>query len=256
MVEPGQKDRDDAAHRAREQLNLAAEASLEDWVRSILSLRPGQRVLDLGCGTGKLTFACASAVLPGGSVLGVDIAADSIAELTARASQESLQHVRGRVGNLDTILDELAGRRFDRIVSSYALYYATDMMALLIGLRKLLADDGEVFVCGPGEGTNREMTSLVRSLSSNPDACPQPLEDFISAEQIETLEAAYATATSRRLGNIVSFPDADRLLGWWRNHSSHVPEADTRVAGALQSYFKTHDAFRLTKNVLGVHLRA
>ncbi|HLY81876.1 MAG TPA: methyltransferase domain-containing protein, partial [Acidimicrobiales bacterium] len=40
-----------------------------------LPLTPGQRVIDLGCGTGATTVELAGRVSPGGEVLGVDIAA-------------------------------------------------------------------------------------------------------------------------------------------------------------------------------------
>ena len=50
-----------------------------------LDLRPGQRVVDLGCGAGRTTVELASRVGPGGSVVGVDISAGMLAA-AARAS--------------------------------------------------------------------------------------------------------------------------------------------------------------------------
>ena len=44
----------------------------------LLDLQPGQRVLDVGSGTGQLTFALADRVTPGGSVDGVDAATEMI----------------------------------------------------------------------------------------------------------------------------------------------------------------------------------
>jgi ubiquinone/menaquinone biosynthesis C-methylase UbiE len=42
-------------------------------------LHPGERVLDVGCGSGPSTAAAATAVHPGGMVTGIDIAAPIIA---------------------------------------------------------------------------------------------------------------------------------------------------------------------------------
>jgi SAM-dependent methyltransferase len=53
----------------------AQGAALAPATRMILAeagLRPGMRVLDLGCGAGDVTFAAAELVGPSGSVVGLD----------------------------------------------------------------------------------------------------------------------------------------------------------------------------------------
>ena len=52
-----------------------------------LDLRPGQRVVDLGCGGGRTTLELASRVGPGGGVVGVDISAGVLARGRERAAQ-------------------------------------------------------------------------------------------------------------------------------------------------------------------------
>jgi ubiquinone/menaquinone biosynthesis C-methylase UbiE len=49
-----------------------------------LDLRPGETVLDLGCGTGDHTREVAALVAPGGSVVGVDFSTSMITEATGR----------------------------------------------------------------------------------------------------------------------------------------------------------------------------
>jgi|GEM_PF-501739 len=53
------------------QVNLA--------VRDALALRPGERLLEVGCGSGALCRLMAPALAPGGAIVGVDVAADMIA---------------------------------------------------------------------------------------------------------------------------------------------------------------------------------
>jgi Methyltransferase domain len=48
----------------------------------LASLSPGMRVLDVACGTGNVTIPAAQAVGPGGEVVGVDIAADMLAQVS------------------------------------------------------------------------------------------------------------------------------------------------------------------------------
>ena len=49
-----------------------------------LAPRPGERILDLGCGAGTSTAALATAVSPGGEAIGADISPDLMADARAR----------------------------------------------------------------------------------------------------------------------------------------------------------------------------
>ncbi|MBN1555053.1 MAG: methyltransferase domain-containing protein [Phycisphaerae bacterium] len=251
MIPHSEKDRCGRAHRDREAVNTAARKSLEDWALSIAPAGAGMSVLDLGCGTGKLAVPYAQAVGPTGSVLGVDISPESVAELQRKTRRKELTNLRVRVGNLDEIESILAGETFDLIVSSYAIYYASDMPGLLRALAGRLTAEGRVFVCGPGEGTNHEMDELVRKAAPERNGA-RPLDDFLSLDQIGFVSQSYAKVEQHRLENAVSFDTARTLLSWWRNHSMHIPQADPAVESAVRSYFETHKAFLLTKNVLGV----
>jgi ubiquinone/menaquinone biosynthesis C-methylase UbiE len=67
-------------------------------------IRPGMRVLDLGCGAGDTTFVAADLVGPGGSVVGLDHAPDALARARLRAGRRGLaqvQFIEGDVLALD-----------------------------------------------------------------------------------------------------------------------------------------------------------
>jgi ubiquinone/menaquinone biosynthesis C-methylase UbiE len=252
----GRFDTNAAAHKSRAEVNTAGAAhSLEDWVLAIAPAGPGQNVLDLGCGRGKLVFPYARTVLPGGTVLGMDISDEAVAEVNQLAAAEGLDHVRAIMGNLDTIVEALAGQSFDLIVSSYAIYYAADMPALLGDLRGLLRAGGRVFVCGPGRGTNQEIIDLIGQAVDDP-ALPPPMTDFLDETALTQAGEAYAATEIHRLDNSVRFTSVEDVLGWWRRHNLFMPRADGGVERALREIFERRGEFRLTKNVLGVLFRA
>jgi ubiquinone/menaquinone biosynthesis C-methylase UbiE len=64
-----------------------------------MGLRPGQRVLEVGAGTGRLLIPTAQRVLPGGEAVGIDIQPGMVERLKERAR-------RAQVSNLTAILGD------------------------------------------------------------------------------------------------------------------------------------------------------
>jgi len=62
-----------------------------------LAVRPGERVLDIGCGRGAALVPLAHATGPGGHVLGIDLAPRMVERTTADV--QDLLHVEVRVGD-------------------------------------------------------------------------------------------------------------------------------------------------------------
>jgi ubiquinone/menaquinone biosynthesis C-methylase UbiE len=62
-------------------------------------LRPGQRVLEIGPGPGRLLIPAAQRVLPGGEVVGLDIQAGMIERLKANATKAGVPNLTTVVGD-------------------------------------------------------------------------------------------------------------------------------------------------------------
>jgi SAM-dependent methyltransferase len=99
------------------------------------------RVLDLGCGTGDVSFLAARLVGPTGTVLGVDRSPEAVATATARARQAGLDNVSFTVGDLADL--EPTGP-VDALVGRLVLLYLDDPAAVLRRLLGLLEPGGVV----------------------------------------------------------------------------------------------------------------
>lgn len=75
-------------HVDREVRRLLLQGRLYDdyttYVLQLAGLRPGMRVLDIGCGPGDVSFIASRLVGPTGRVLGVDASSDIIEFARAR----------------------------------------------------------------------------------------------------------------------------------------------------------------------------
>lgn len=103
-------------------------------------LAPGQRVLDVGCGPGTISIDLAARVQPGGSVLGIDPAADVIAEATARRQEGDDARVAFAVGDVYA-LDAEDGT-FDVVHAHQVLQHLQDPVGALREMRRVLRAEG------------------------------------------------------------------------------------------------------------------
>lgn len=92
-------------------------------VVQLLQLKLGERVLDLACGTGLVTFKAAERVGPSGHVVGVDISTGMLAQAHAKLKDHTLENVqfhKHSITELDS-LPELQEHTFDAITCASAL---------------------------------------------------------------------------------------------------------------------------------------
>jgi SAM-dependent methyltransferase len=83
-----------------------------------LELEPGERVLDVACGTGNLTLPAARA---GARVTGIDIAPALVAQLAARAAAEGLA-LDAREGDAEAL--PFTDGSFDTVVTMFGAMFA------------------------------------------------------------------------------------------------------------------------------------
>lgn len=113
---------------------LATPAALSDW------LAGRRRVLDAGCGNGRVTALLRKYAPAATEIVGVDIAAADV----ARLNLAGLENVRIEAGDL---LGDLSGLgRFDLIYSQEVLHHTADPRAAFLNLAGLLSEGGELAV--------------------------------------------------------------------------------------------------------------
>lgn len=98
--------------------------------------RPGQRLLDLCCGTGDLALLLAERVRPGGQVLGLDAAAEPLRLAAERSRTRPWLAVQWRQG--DALATGLEDGWAEGAVMAYGLRNLQDPGAGLRELRRLL----------------------------------------------------------------------------------------------------------------------
>lgn len=109
-------------------------------------LAPGERVVDLACGTGIVTRAAAERVGPTGTVTGVDLAADMLA--VAQATPATGAPIEWH--EADAAALPLPDASYDVAFCQMGLMFMADRAAALAELHRVLAPGGRAVLNTPG----------------------------------------------------------------------------------------------------------
>ena len=117
-------------------------AGVLDRLVEVAAPRPGEAVLDVGCGTGASTLALAAAVAPGGRVVGADISGQMLARAGERVAAAGASGVELVVADAQT--HRFAPGGFDLAVSRFGLMFFADPVAAFGNLRRALRPGGRL----------------------------------------------------------------------------------------------------------------
>jgi SAM-dependent methyltransferase len=184
---------------ARGQVNTAAAeiydtfflpALFDQWPERVLDaagVGPGDRVLDVGCGTGVLTRAAARRVGAAGQVIGLDPN-----EAMLAVAGRSVEPIGWQLGAAEAI--PVADTSVDRVVSQFALMFFTDRPTAVTELARVLR---------PG-GTTAIAVWAALELTPGYAAMAALLDELVGPDAAAALRAPYVLGDARALEELLS----------------------------------------------------
>lgn len=151
-------------------------------------LRPGLRVLDVGCGSGSITRDVARAVGPTGRVIGIDV--NPVLIDRARARNANIPNVSFRVCD---IRREHPVGKFDLAYAARVLQWITDPRSVVSMIRKVIVVGGIVQVY------DYDHTAAIWQ-----PELPRSMKDFYSAFLSWRADAGMDNRIARHLANVLS----------------------------------------------------
>jgi SAM-dependent methyltransferase len=143
----GLDDKQAREHAARLELRAGAAsevAARDDYVK-LLGVARGERVLDVGCGSGAVTRTLAQRVAPGGSAVGVDTSAALLKVARELANQAGLGAViEFKEGDCRAL--PFPDASFDAVVAATALSHVPDAGCALAEMVRVTRPGGRVGV--------------------------------------------------------------------------------------------------------------
>lgn len=168
------------AQLARAQEQLLASAAL---VR-------GERVLDVACGTGLVSFAAAREVGPEGHVTGIDLSGHMVDAAERRAQQRGIANTG--FTRMDAEELEFPDASFDVVLCSLGLMYLPDPEAAIRGMSRVLKPGGRLVLAVWGERSRCGWSAVFPIVDAevSTEVCPM----FFRLGQDDTLARACSDA--------------------------------------------------------------
>jgi SAM-dependent methyltransferase len=139
------------------------------WVPALLDLvelRPGERVLDVACGTGVVSRLAARRVAPSGTVTGLDLN-EGMLSVAGRLPLPPGLTIEWRQGSALAL--PFADRAFDVVVCQHGLMFFPDRLKALGEMRRVLTPGGRVAISvwtGPSPYFAAQREALARYVSA------------------------------------------------------------------------------------------
>ncbi|MGB8401583.1 class I SAM-dependent methyltransferase, partial [Bradyrhizobium sp.] len=133
--------------------------------------RPGERVLDIGCGCGATTIAMAQRVAPAGFAFGIDISVPML----SRARQLAPKGLPVDFVLADATAYPFASASFDLMVSRFGVMFFAEPAVSFANIRKALRPSGRLaFACWREPRENPWMMTPLQAVYKHVPKLPQP----------------------------------------------------------------------------------
>jgi ubiquinone/menaquinone biosynthesis C-methylase UbiE len=201
----------DLAASDYEALWQAQLAPAQARLLALAVLKPGDKVLDVACGTGLVSLQAARAVGPQGRVVGVDLSGQMVEAATRRAAGCGLANVG--FARMDGEVLDMPGEGFDAALCALGLMYMPEPAQALREMRRVLRPGGRMGLAVWGERARCGWSSVFPIVDAEvaSEVCPL----FFSLGQEGVLaglceKAGFRAVTPHRMQATLAYADADQ----------------------------------------------
>ena len=189
-------------------------APAQDRLMTMARLATGERVLDVACGTGLVTFRAAAAVGPSGAVVATDLSEQMVGRITEASAARGLTQVTATRMDAESL--RFADASFDVALCALGLMYVPDPVAALREMRRVLKPGGRAVAAVWGARSHcgwAEVFPIVESRVAS-EVCPLFFQ-LGTADQLARAcaEAGFREVVSERISSVLHYASGAEACG-------------------------------------------
>lgn len=229
-----------------------SSSAQQKWAREMISqldLQGNERILDVGCGDGKVTAEIA-ALVPRGSVVGIDSSEAMIDLARTRYPEEAFPNLQFLHADARQLPFQ---NEFTVVFSNAVLHWIEDHLSVLRGISQSLQLGGKILLQMGGKGNGSEIFSVVEAMVQSSDwrtyfadfsfpyffYSPQEYQPWLKATGLEPKRVQLIPKDMTHQGAV-------ELAGWirstWLPYTQRLPESmrEPFVTELVERYLEHH----------------
>ena len=222
---------------------------IHEWILEKVSLKNGEKLLDIGCGTGEQLLRFAKKY-PNSKIIGLDVAEKSLKIIEEECSKNNIRNIEMILGEMDDLPTLLGSTNsFDVVNSCFAMYYSKNIDKLISNITDILKPNGRLFICGPIPGNNAELIKFQEEISN---FVSKELRFVMTEVILPVVLKKFGNVTEYHFNNPIKFPNAAALIDYWKAYPLFDSFAEEVFANSAKKFFEQNSQFVTTKRVLGI----
>lgn len=215
-----------------------------EWVFARLDLRPGERVLEIGCGPGGLWQENTAAIPPGLRVCLADLSRGMVSKARA-ATDAGLSYCVADAQDLP-----FDAGSFDCVIANHMLYHLPDLARGLGEIRRVLRSGGRLCAATNGLGHMAELHDLVRNVL--PEFSPQDVSALRFGLETGTtlLQAYFEQVEMEAYPDALWVTEAVPLVAYVRSmwHTAGLPLVEEKLEELIRARIEQDGGVRIQKS--------
>jgi ubiquinone/menaquinone biosynthesis C-methylase UbiE len=186
---------------------------IDQWMLNLLQLKPGDHILDVGCGSGKQCFSYKEYLKGNAQITGGDVNPD----LLAQAKSENLGQ-NSVIEFVDLDFNKkfpFESDSFDFISCCFAIYYALNVPFTIGEMHRVLKPGGRLFTTGPMPHNKQLFYEIIKEATQKPMPA-MPGSSRYSTEFLSAIKSRFSRVDLHIFENPLTFETIDPFLTYTR----------------------------------------
>jgi len=228
-------------------------AKLTPWLIDRLHLQKGERLLDIGCGTGKHLIPFAKRISTDFACTGMDLSGRSLkdAEETAKKEDLKIRLIEKSMDDMDGLIKPSCyDDQYDIITVIYAAYYSKNISAFLENIKTMLRPGGRIAIMGPYSDNNKEWFDFLSQFMKLPDNVMESTTTFMPQKILPFAAENFDEARCFRFVNTIIIPSIEDLRRYWISNIYYGEKYNAQFEKFAKLHFEKNKIFSFKKVAL------